>query len=39
MVQKIAQYKSFVQKEIGVKYRVHGSCIPFKPCDGMLINS
>ena len=27
---KIAQYKSFVQKEIGVKYRIPGSGIPFK---------
>ena len=28
--QKIAQYKSFVQKGIGVKYRIPGSGIPFK---------
>ena len=28
--QKIAQYQSFVQKGIGVKYRRPGSGIPFK---------
>ena len=39
MVQKIAQYQSFVQKGVGVKYRIPGLGIPFKSCNGVLTSS
>ena len=39
VVQKIAPYKSFVQKEIGVKYKIPGFGIPFQIFQFLAISS